>query len=150
MLVRRGTKAGRGGAARARSPFALSRLSIWLAALALFGQLLALPYHHPQGRPDPAEAIASLKAIFGDAAVLCVTVDDSGTLGAPKPQHNHGDGDCPLCQFGTQTVLFDAPSPALPERIEVAATLLIPPGTIARQTAKPKGVPQPRAPPLEA
>lgn len=148
--MRRGGKAIRKGVARARSSFALSRLAVLIAALALFGQLLALPYHHPVGPADPAEISAFLKATFGDAAALCVSIDDSATPGAPKPQHNHGDGDCPLCQFGAQTVLFAAPAPTLPERIDIDATPLIPSLTFALQASKPHGLAQPRAPPLEA
>jgi len=146
--MRRGATVVRRGVARA--PFALSRLAVVIAALALFGQLLALPYHHPEGPADPAEISAFLKATFGDAAALCVSIDDSATPGAPKQQHNHGDGDCPLCQFGAQTVLFAAPAPTLPERVDVAATPLIPPLTFALQTSKPHGLAQPRAPPTEA
>ena len=120
-----------------------------IAALALFGQLLALPYHHPVGRADQSEVAALLKATFGDAAVLCVTVDDAHS-GAPAPRHDHGDGDCPLCQFGAQTVLFEAPAPTLPERIDVAAAPLVAPIEFSLQTSKPRGIAQPRAPPSEA
>ena len=146
-MRRGGTGVRRGGA---RAPFALSRLAVLIAAFALFGQLLALPYHHPEGPADPAEISAFLKATFGDAAALCVSIDASATPNAPKPHHSHGDGDCPLCQFGAQTALFAAPAPTLPERIDVAATPLTPPLTCARQTSKPRGLAQPRAPPIEA
>ena len=40
----------------------LGRKRLLVGALALFGQLLALPYHHPEGRADPTEVVALLKA----------------------------------------------------------------------------------------
>ncbi len=128
---------------------ALSRLTVLVAALALFGQLMALPYHNPEGPAAPAEVAALLKATFGDAAVLCVTADDPATPAAPGHQHGHGDGDCPLCQFGAQTVLLSSPTPSLPERLDVAAEPLAPRADFLQETSKPTGLPQPRAPPLE-
>jgi hypothetical protein len=149
-LVRRAKVSVRGGAAFARRPRALARFAVLVAALALFGQLLALPYHHPQGQTDRAEVVALLKATFGDAAVLCVTTGDDAAHGAPEHRHNHGDGGCPLCQFAAQTVLFEAPAPSLPQPVAVATVRLIPRGAVARWTSKPRGLAQPRAPPLEA
>ncbi len=155
MSVRRGKKTVRGTAGRSLAFRTFSRLAVLVAALALFGQLLALPYHHPfrggAGQKEAAqrEAVAFLKATFGDAAALCVTVDDDGPA-APEPRHHHGDGDCPLCQFGAQTVLFAAPAPTLPERIDVAAAPLAVPVEFSLQASKPRGIAQPRAPPFEA
>ncbi|MBV8662927.1 MAG: hypothetical protein JO107_07475, partial [Hyphomicrobiales bacterium] len=93
--------------------------------------------------------VAFLKATFGDAAVLCVTADDGAQPAAPAPRQHHGDGDCPLCQFGAQTVLFTAPEPTLPERIAVAAAPLAVPVEFSLRGAKPRGIAQPRAPPFE-
>jgi hypothetical protein len=154
VSVRRGKKTMRGRAGRGLAFRTFSRLAVLIATFALFGQLLALPYHHPQGSADQREAaqreaVVFLKATFGDAAVLCVTVDDDQSS-TPEPRHHHGDGDCPLCQFGAQTVLFTAPAPALPERVEVAATPLAVLVEISLQVSKPRGIAQPRAPPFEA
>jgi len=120
-----------------------------IAALALFAQLLALPYHHPQTRPDLAAVAASLKATFGDAATLCVQADDA-TPSAPERHQNPCDVGCPLCQFAAQTALLEAPPPALPERLALAGAPLLPPADFA--PARPSSNPfaQPRAPPLEA
>ncbi len=147
MAVVGGKRAVRKSATRSASSRAFSRLAVLIAALALFGQLLALPYHHPQGRSDHAEVAAFLKATFGDAAVLCV--DDDAHPAAPEHRHDHSDGDCPLCQFGAQTVLFAAPAPMLPERIDVAAAPLPVQVEFSLQASKPNGIAQPRAPPAE-
>ncbi|HEY1942868.1 MAG TPA: hypothetical protein VGH40_12160 [Roseiarcus sp.] len=138
----------RKSATRSLTSRAFSRLAVLIGALALFGQLLALPYHHPHGRSDHAEVAAFLKATFGDAAVLCV--DDDAHPAAPEPRHHHGDGDCPLCQFGAQTVLFASPAPTLPEPIDVAAAPLPVRVEFWLHASKPNGIAQPRAPPSEA
>jgi len=145
----RGRTRVRMGATRARFSAALSRLGVLIGALALFGQVLALPYHHPQGRTDPAEVVAFLKATFGDAAALCVSGDDSSGSGTPSREHDHGGGDCPLCQFGAQTVLFSVPPPTLPLRIDVAIARLSGRVEFVEAIVKPRGLAQPRAPPLE-
>ena len=108
--------AGRRGARPART---LPRLATLLAALAVFAQLVALPYHHPSARHDLAAVAAELKATFGAAAVLCTQGDDSSS---PAPERRQGDCDagCPLCQFASHAVLLDAPPPALPERLAIA------------------------------
>ena len=74
-------------------------------------QLLAIPYHQSPiasavAAPDPAQIAADLKAMFGDAAALCVQTDDKGAPAAPA-----GDcGDyCPLCQFAAQAAALIAP-----------------------------------------
>jgi hypothetical protein len=128
------------------------RIAPWanlLAALALFAQLLALPYHHPETRPDLAAVAASLKATFGDAATLCAQADDGvpATPGHHKAPCNLG---CPLCQFAAQTVLFDAPPPALPERLAPPGAPLPPPADYAPAHPYANRFAQPRAPPLEA
>ncbi|THD45705.1 MAG: hypothetical protein E7774_07520 [Bradyrhizobium sp.] len=121
-----------------------------LAALALFAQLLALPYHHPQAHTELAAVSASLKATFGPSAILCT----QATNDAPTtPQHRRqpcGFGDCPLCQFAAQTVLFDAPPPALPRRLALPGAPLPPPADFAPVHSPARGFAQARAPPLEA
>ena len=89
-----------------------------LAALAVFAQLIALPYHHPSAQHDLASVAAELKATFGPAAVLCTQSDDPSS---PTPEHQQGgcDAGCPLCQFASHAVLLEAPPPALPERLAI-------------------------------
>ena len=85
-----------------------------LAALALFAQLLALPYHHPQAHTELAAVSASLKATFGPSAILCTQATNDAPTTPDHRRQPCGFGDCPLCQFAAQTVLFDAPPPAPP------------------------------------
>jgi hypothetical protein len=47
-------------------------------------------------------------------------------------------------------VLFAAPAPTLPERIDVAAAPLLMRAEFSLQASKPNGIAQPRAPPFEA
>jgi hypothetical protein len=136
---------GLGGAARRRR---IARWANLIAAVALFGQLLALPYHHPETRPDLAAVAASLKATFGDAAALCTQADDAAP-GAPE-RHQAPCSGCPLCQFAAQTVLFDPPPPALPERLALTGAPLPPPADFAPARSQSHRFAQPRAPPLAA
>jgi hypothetical protein len=119
------------------------------AALALFAQLLALPYHHPHTRTDLAAVAASLKATFGDAATLCAQVDDAAP-GAPERHQGPCEAGCPLCQFAAQTTLFEAPPLAQPARLALPGAPLAAPADFA--PARPQSNPfaQPRAPPPEA
>ena len=128
------------------------RTATWaslIAAVALFAQLLALPYHHPETRPDIAAVAAALKATFGDAASLCTQADDSAP-GAPERHHAPCSDGCPLCQFAAQTVLFDAPPPALPERLAPASAPPPPSADFAPARPNANRFAQPRAPPLAA
>jgi hypothetical protein len=104
-------RAGRRGAR------ALPRLATLLAALAVFAQLVALPYHHPSTGHDLAAVAAELRATFGKAAVLCTQGDD----GSSPATHEPGgcDASCPLCQFASQAALLESPPPALPERLAI-------------------------------
>jgi hypothetical protein len=120
-----------------------------VAALALFAQLLALPYHHPQAPADLAAVAASLKATFGDAATLCTQANDAAP-GEPERHQGPCDVGCPLCQFAAQTVLFEAPLPALPERVALPGAPLPPPADFASARPHSYRFAQPRAPPLEA
>ncbi|MGO4871034.1 MAG: DUF2946 family protein [Roseiarcus sp.] len=120
-----------------------------LAAFALFAQLAALPYHHTDARPDLSSVAASLKAQFGDSAVLCAQADDDASSTAPERRHGHCDDGCPLCQFAAQAVLLIAPAPSLPARIDVAATPLTERADFERPEPRPTAFAQPRAPPIE-
>ncbi len=134
---------------RARPARALSRLATLLAALAVFAQLVALPYHHPSARHDLTPVAAELKATFGSAAVLCTQSDDPSS---PTPDRQRGgcDAGCPLCQFASHAALIEAPPPGLPERLAIAdgepptRGELLPPRASAIRFA------QPRAPPFFA
>ncbi len=141
------TRSAQGRSARRRSGFA--SWANLVAALALFAQLLALPYHHPQGRPDLAAVEASLKATFGAAATLCSQADDAAP-GAPERHQGPCDAGCPLCQFAAQTTLFETAPPALPERLALLVAPLPPPADFAPARPNPNAFAQPRAPPLEA
>ena len=121
----------------------------FVAAVALFVQLLVLPAHHPETRPDLAAVAASLKATFGDAAVLCAQSDDA-TPSSPARQHASCNIACPLCQFAAQTALIDAPPPTLPERLALAGALLPPPADFAPARPNANRIAQPRGPPAEA
>lgn len=148
MSIRREASQGR-SRAQALPARALSQAAVLLGALVLFAQLLALPYHHPDARLNPAEVVASLKANFGDAAVLCVTADDGSVSTSPEHRKGHCDDGCPLCQFGAQTVLLDAPPPALPLHYRVAVARLSALMDLSWERSRVIGLPQSRAPPAQ-
>jgi hypothetical protein len=143
VSARRGKTSIRRGGGRA-----LSRLATLVAALALFGQLLALPYHRPPAETDLSAIAASLKATFGDNAILCVQADE-GSPGAPERRQGHCDDGCPLCQFAAQMVLFAAPIPAMPERLDIAAAPLAVRADFAPAAFAATGLPPPRGPPSQ-
>jgi hypothetical protein len=126
----------------------LSRLATLAAAIALFGQLLALPYHRPQAESDLSAVAASLKATFGENAILCVQADDAAP-GAPERRQGHCDDGCPLCQFAAQMVLFAAPIPTAPERLDIAAAPLMRRADFAPAALALTGLPPSRGPPSE-
>jgi len=136
---------GGAGAISAR----VSRLAVLLAALALFAQLMALPFHHADGRQDPASVAATLKATFGDGAILCAEVDDDASSTAPAHRQGHCDEGCPLCQFAAHAVALVAPTPSLPERLDAAPAPLTAQADFDWEKPSPTGSAQPRAPPLE-
>jgi hypothetical protein len=110
------------GAESFRSP-----LTAFIVVLSLLVQLVAIPYHQSLAAPDfaaseTAAIAAELKATFGDAAYLCVQVDDKG---APLAPTGHCDDQCPLCRFGLQAAALVAPElPALPVRLDAACRSL--------------------------
>jgi hypothetical protein len=144
--------AGERKAARrsARPARAATRFATLLAALAVFAQLVALPYHHhPLAQNDLAAVAAELKATFGPTAVLCTQSDDPAS---PTHDRQPGgcDAGCPLCQFASHAALLEDPPPALPERLAIADG---PPPTHAdflRPRASAIRFAQPRAPPFFA
>jgi hypothetical protein len=77
---------------------------------------------------DNAAVAAELKAMFGDAAGLCVQVD--GKAPARHAPSGHCCDQCPLCRFAAQAVAFVPPDlPALPERPDSDAHAIpAPPG----------------------
>ncbi len=138
-------RAGRRGARPART---LPRLATLLATLAVFAQLVALPYHHPSAQHDLAAVAAELRATFGKAAVLCTQGDD----GSSPATHEPGgcDAGCPLCQFASHAILLEAPPPALPERLAIADGPPPTRGDFLRPRASAIRFAQPRAPPFVA
>lgn len=55
--------------------------------------------------PGDAQIAAGFKAIFGDAAALCVQGDGQGGPAAPVGDCDH----CPLCRFAAQAAALIAP-----------------------------------------
>jgi hypothetical protein len=95
----------------------------FVVALSLLVQLIAVSYHQALDAPafpssDTAAIAADLKATFGDAAALCVQVDDKG---APLAPAGRCDDQCPLCQFSAHVAALIVPDAAsLPERLDAA------------------------------
>jgi hypothetical protein len=96
-------------------------------ALSLIVQLFAVPYHQALATPEITQAetariAVDLKARFGDAAALCVQVDDKG---APQSPAGHCDDQCPLCRLSAETAGLVTPEvPALPLGLESAGRVL--------------------------
>ncbi len=113
MVARRGGRRAQTQGRRA----GFGALTSVAVALSLLVQLILIPYHHALSAPgpvssDPARIETQLKAIFGDAAALCVQVDDKGVPTAPA---GHCDDDCPLCRFAAEAAALVTPDlPALP------------------------------------
>ena len=130
-----------------RSARAAPRLATLLAALAIFAQLVALPYHHPSAGHDLAAVAAELKATFGPAATLCTQSDDLSTSGR---RHVGCDAGCPLCQFASHAALLEAPPPTLPERLAIVDGPPPARGDFLLTRARAIRFAQPRAPPFFA
>jgi hypothetical protein len=133
--------------ARRRVARATTRLATWLATLAVFVQLLVLPYHLPPAQNELDAVAAELKATFGPTAVLCTQRDDSS---APGRQYVGCDVGCPLCQFASHAALLEAPPPALPERLAIIDGPPLAPSDFVRPLARTLRFAQPRAPPSYA
>ncbi len=111
----RGGRRAKPGVASFRSP-----LTALIVALSLVFQVVAIPYHQARtgSGSDTAAVAAELKATFGDAAALCIQVDDKGAPLAPK---GTCDDQCPLCRLSAQVAALTAPeAPALPVRLDAA------------------------------
>jgi hypothetical protein len=150
VSVTGGKTTRRRGGARAPSARVFPRLAVVLAAIALFVQLMAPPYRHAEARPDLSSVAATLRAEFGDSAVLCAQADDDAFTSSPERRQGHCDVGCPLCQFAAQAVLFAPPAPSLPARAEVAEAPLRARADHVSEKPSPTGFAQPRAPPVEA
>ena len=148
MPVTGGNTTSRRGGARALPARVFSRVSLTLAALALFAQLLAPPCHRAEARPDLASVAATLRAEFGNRVILCAQADDAGFSSSPQRGQGHGDDGCPLCRFA-ELVLFVAPAPSLPARVDVAEAPMKARADCASERPNPTGFAQPRAPPFE-
>jgi hypothetical protein len=135
--------------APARSARVFSRLAVLLAVCALFAQIVALPFHRAEARPDLSSLAAALKAEFGDSAILCAQADDP-LPGSNERRQGRCDDACPLCKFAGQTVLLAAPPPSLPARVEVGAAPLRAHSNLIADNRGPTGAAQARAPPAEA
>ncbi len=148
--------AGRNSTSRRRGPRALSsrhflRLAVFFAAFALFAQLIAPPHAaSPYAGQDTAGVVATLKATFGGGAVLCAHADDKASTTSPERRRDRCDENCPLCGFAAQAVLFVAPAPSLPERLDIGAASLTARAEFGGRKPRPIGFAHARAPPLEA
>ena len=134
-MNRGGRKAGRRARAKGASPAARrSPLMALLVALSLIVQLFAAATPPALAAPafagaDDAAIAAELKAVFGDAAQLCVQINDDKAPAKHTPS-GHCCDQCPLCRFAAQAVAFVLPElPALPERLDIDAhAIRAPPG----------------------
>ena len=112
-----GRKAGRRARAKGAAPAApRSPLMALLVALSLIVQLFAAATPPALAAPafagaDDAAIAAELKAVFGDAAQLCVQINDDKAPAKHAPS-GHCCDQCPLCRFAAQAVAFVLPEPA--------------------------------------
>jgi hypothetical protein len=111
-----GTRRARRGASEVRSP-----LIAFLVTLSLIVQLVAAAAPPAVAAPafagaDDVAIAAELKAVFGDAAQLCVQVSNKAP--AKHAPSGHCCDQCPLCRFAAQAAVAYVPPdlPALPER----------------------------------
>lgn len=138
------------GAKRAIAP-ARAALTLSLALLALIAQWFVAASHDMPARyaiSPTSEAVAELKALFGETAVLCVQAgDETPVPGDKKPC----DSTCPLCQMHSGALALWAPiSQGLAVRFDGAATPIGYPATAAPSAVRRLTQAQPRAPPSEA
>ena len=146
MSFAEGKTTKRRDGASALSARVFSRLAVLLAAFALFAQLVALPYHRADARPDLSSLAAALKAEFGDSAIPCAQADDP-LPGSNERRQGHCDDACPLCQFAGHSLLLAAPAPSLPARVEVGAAPMRAHSDLVADNRGPTGAAQARAPP---
>jgi hypothetical protein len=130
-----GRKMRRGAPRRTdRSIARRSPLTAFVAAFSLIIELFAAATPPALSAPafagaDDAAIAAELKAVFGDAAQLCVQINDDKAPVKHAPS-GHCCDQCPLCRFAAQAVAFVPPDlPALPKRlISDAHAIRAPPG----------------------
>jgi hypothetical protein len=120
--------------AKRRLPSFRSPLTAFVVALSLIVQLFAAATPPAFAAPvfagaDDAAIAAGLKAVFGDAAQLCVQANDDKAPVKHAP-FQHCCDQCPLCRFAAQVVAFVPPDlPVLPERLASDAhAIRAPPG----------------------
>jgi hypothetical protein len=139
---------GRRDAAERRSP-----VTAFVVAFSLVVQLFAAATPPSLAAPafagaDDAAIAAQLKAMFGDAAELCVQVSDDKAPPKHAPS-SHCCDQCPLCRFAAQAVALVPPDlPALPERRDVDAHAIRAPPVRDALPAYPAQPNPARAPPL--
>jgi hypothetical protein len=111
-----------------------SALTAFVVAFSLIVQLFAAATPPALAAPafagaDDAAIAAELKAVFGDAAQLCVQVNDDKAPAKHAPS-GHCCDQCPLCRFAAQAAAFAPPEPpALPPRRHTDAhAIRAPPG----------------------
>ncbi len=145
---------GRRARAKCAAPAApRSPLMALLVALSLIVQLFAAATPPALAAPafagaDDAAIAAELKAVFGDAAQLCVQINDDKAPARHAPS-GHCCDQCPLCRFAGQAVAFVVPNlPALPERLDSDAHAIRAPSGKDVLPAYPVQPNPARAPPL--
>jgi hypothetical protein len=153
-MNRGGRKAGRRVRAKGVSPAApRPPLMALIVALSLIAQLFAAATPPALTAPafagaDDAAIAAELKAVFGDAAQLCVQINDDKAPAKHAPS-GHCCDQCPLCRFAAQAVAFVVPDlQDLPERLDSDAhAIRVPPGrdVLPAYSVQPNPA---RAPPL--
>jgi hypothetical protein len=130
-----------------------SLLTSCVVALSLIVQLFAAATPPALAAPafagaDDAAIAAELKAVFGDAAELCVHINNDGVPGKHAPS-GHCCDQCPLCPFAAQAVAFVPPdAPAGPERLVSDAHAIRAPPSRDAVPANPAQPNSARAPPL--
>jgi hypothetical protein len=144
-----GTRRARGSPASFRSA-----LTGFAVAFALLVQLMAMPYQQALAGPDfagldNAAVAAELQATFGDAAYLCVHIDDKSAP-APHGPCNHCDDQCPLCRSVAEAATFLPPDvPTLAARLDAARHAVRSAPDFAAFSACPAQTNRARAPPFD-
>jgi hypothetical protein len=130
-----------------------SPLATFLVALSLIVQLFAAATPPAMAAPafagaDDAAIAAELKALFGDAAQLCVQINDDKAPARHAPS-GHCCDQCPLCRFAAQAVAFVSPDlPVLSGRLDGEAHAIRAPPVLEILPPYPAQPNPARAPPL--
>lgn len=147
-MLRRRQNRGKTSFAPAKPTSARRWLALLLTLAALFSQTFSplVAAHASPAASTEEQAVAALKAAFGDAIQLCVQSDD----GAPAPVHpTHADDCClPSCAHANVYALVP-PDLELPSRADTQVLVaLAPPVLFAPPPERPPHA-RPRAPPFE-